>query len=68
MLTGIVRRLADGALDSPVIHTLPTTAPASAPAPRGSADDRPVRPHAHWHTVTGPDGQRHLEALWHLAR
>ncbi|MFF2807260.1 hypothetical protein ACFVT2_08745 [Streptomyces sp. NPDC058000] len=61
-LATAVRRIADSPLDSPVLHTLPC--PASAT--RTTAEDQPARPHAHWHTVTGPDGRRHLEADWHV--
>lgn len=54
-LTGLrtaLRRIADGAVDSPVLHAT-------------SAPERP-RPHAHWHPVTGPDGRTRLEASWHI--
>ncbi|MEU2872019.1 hypothetical protein ABZ769_22865 [Streptomyces olivoreticuli] len=57
------RRIADSPLDSTVLRTLP----GATPAPGAAGTDRPVRPHAHWHTVTGPDGRPHLEAFWHPA-
>ncbi|WP_406503045.1 hypothetical protein [Streptomyces sp. NBC_00212] len=60
-LAHILRRLADSPMDSTVLHALP--APAATRTP--SARARHVGPHAHWHTVTGPDGRRHLEATWH---
>ncbi|MEU8579368.1 hypothetical protein [Streptomyces abikoensis] len=61
-LATVARRIADSPLDSTVLRTLP----GATPAPRPAADERAVRPHAHWHAVTGPDGRRHLEAVWHL--
>ncbi|MGA5130073.1 hypothetical protein ACPCTO_09740 [Streptomyces olivoreticuli] len=61
-LATAVRRIADSPLDSTVLRAAPVT----APTPRAAAHDQPERPHAHWHMVTGPDGRRHLEAVWHL--
>ncbi|MCC3770761.1 hypothetical protein [Streptomyces sp. UNOC14_S4] len=58
------RRIADSPLDSTVLRVAPAPAPVFRPVP----DDRPARPHARWRMVTGPDGRRHLEAAWHLAR
>ncbi|MFF3157952.1 hypothetical protein [Streptomyces sp. NPDC057910] len=57
----ILRRLADSPMDSTVIRALPGPTAARTP----SARTRHAGPHAHWHTVTGPDGHNHLEATWH---
>ncbi|WP_055495777.1 hypothetical protein [Streptomyces sp. TP-A0356] len=59
--TRVVRRLADSPLDHTVLHA----APARTSTPLRAAGFGPGRPHAHWHTVTGPDGHRRLEARWH---
>ncbi|MFI9724209.1 hypothetical protein ACIHFE_31965 [Streptomyces sp. NPDC052396] len=50
----VAARVADGAVDSPVLH-------AAAPLEPGT---RPARPRAHWHTVIGDDGRRRLAAAW----
>ncbi|SHM93409.1 hypothetical protein SAMN05216268_116145 [Streptomyces yunnanensis] len=60
-LSAVARRIADSPLDSTVLRTFPSQA---SPA-RATGRERPTRPHAHWHTVTGPDGRPHLEATWH---
>ncbi|MFJ8390726.1 hypothetical protein ACIQ9Q_40840 [Streptomyces sp. NPDC094438] len=57
----IWHRLADSPLDSTVLRALPGPAIARTPPERA----RHAGPHAHWHTVAGPDGRRHLEATWH---
>ncbi|MER6046275.1 hypothetical protein K2224_17465 [Streptomyces sp. BHT-5-2] len=61
-LATAARRIADSPLDNAVLHTLPgpTTVPES------TTEERPARPHAHWHTVPGPQGRRRLEAHWHV--
>ncbi|MER6378871.1 hypothetical protein [Streptomyces sp. NPDC001250] len=59
--THVIRRLADSPLDHPVLHA----AAPHTPAPLRAAALAPGRPHAHWRTVTGPDGHRRLEAHWH---
>ncbi|WP_372405175.1 hypothetical protein [Streptomyces luteireticuli] len=46
------RRTADSPLDS------------TSPVPQPAANERAVCLHAHWRTVTGPDGRRRLEAVW----
>ncbi|MGD3111567.1 hypothetical protein [Streptomyces sp. YGL11-2] len=64
LLTGftrIVRRLTYSPLDQTVLHAAFTRTPAPPPA----GISAPARPHAHWHTVTGDDVCRHLEASWH---
>ncbi|MCB5911502.1 hypothetical protein [Streptomyces pinistramenti] len=62
-LAQVLHRLADSPLDSTVIRTVP--APAAARTPSARAERGPAPLHAHWHTVTGPDGRSHLEATWH---
>ncbi|EMF01212.1 hypothetical protein J7W19_27585 [Streptomyces mobaraensis NBRC 13819 = DSM 40847] len=54
------RRVADGAVDTPVLRAL------GAPARPGTTAEgaAPTRPRAHWRAVTGPDGRRRLEADW----
>ncbi|MFC9741934.1 hypothetical protein ACFVKC_28955 [Streptomyces noursei] len=61
LLSAVLRRIADSPLDSTVVRTLPR--PASATGATGR--ERPTGLHAHWHTVTGPDGRPRLEATWH---
>jgi hypothetical protein len=59
--TRVIGRLADSPLDHPVLYAAAT----HTPAPVRAAALAPGRPHAHWRTVTGPDGHRRLEAHWH---
>ncbi|MGG2464444.1 hypothetical protein ACO0M4_32575 [Streptomyces sp. RGM 3693] len=58
----VVRRIADSPLDGPVLHTLRGLTTVPEPTP----EERPARPHAHWHTVLDPQGRRRLEAHWHV--
>ncbi|MBD0748077.1 hypothetical protein [Streptomyces sp. CBMA152] len=60
-VTQVARRLADSPLDQSVLHTAAT----HTPAPLRTGAYTSARPHAHWHTVTTPDGHRRLEAHWH---
>ncbi|AJC61622.1 hypothetical protein [Streptomyces sp. 769] len=55
------RRIADGALDNTVLQAL--SAEGTAPS-TGTGARRRHHLRAHWHTVTGPDGRRHIEAVW----
>ncbi|MEU9130788.1 hypothetical protein AB0D08_22290 [Kitasatospora sp. NPDC048540] len=60
LLTAVLRRLADGPLDSPVLLAI------GGPAGGGSdGRARPtVRMRASWRTVTAADGTHRLEAHW----
>ncbi|MFF2809686.1 hypothetical protein ACFVT2_21440 [Streptomyces sp. NPDC058000] len=62
VLARVLHRLADSPLDSTAIRVAPGPAAARVPTP---AERGPARPHAHWHTVNGPDGRSRLEATWH---
>ncbi|MFI1801659.1 hypothetical protein ACH427_30565 [Streptomyces sp. NPDC020379] len=60
----VVRRVAAGAVDSPVLQVL--GAPAHAHARTAIGHTTPRRPRAHWRTVTGPGGRERLKADWRL--
>ncbi|MFJ9613902.1 hypothetical protein [Streptomyces noursei] len=55
------RRIADGAVGNTVLQALSVegTAPSTDTGARRRHHLR-----AHWHTVTGPDGRRRVEAVW----
>ncbi|MGI5337868.1 hypothetical protein ACQEVS_10920 [Streptomyces sp. CA-181903] len=57
-----VRRIAAGAVDTPVLHSLSGPVPVRTAAGRATSG----RPRAHWHAVTGRDGRRRLEAGWRV--
>jgi hypothetical protein len=59
-LVDAIRRIADSPLDNSVMQALPTQEIHEV------IGDRTHRPHAQWHTTSGPDGARHLTATWHL--
>ncbi|MFG2147172.1 hypothetical protein ACGFRG_23675 [Streptomyces sp. NPDC048696] len=61
LFTRVLRRLAASPLDQSVLRA---AAPHTPPPQRAWAS-APARPHAHWRTVTAPDGHRHLESHWH---
>lgn len=74
LFTGASRvtgRIADGAVDSPVLRSLGAPAPVRPEPPVRAVRPRPVppaaaaRPRAHWQAAIGEDGRRHLEAAWH---
>ncbi|MEU8695640.1 hypothetical protein [Streptomyces sp. NPDC048665] len=58
-LIGIVRRIADGSLEQPVLHVLDVPM-----GRRATTFTTRQRPHAHWNLVSDPGGARHLEATW----
>ncbi len=60
VLREAVRRVAAGAVDTPVLQSMGVPVHAGAAVGRTTTN----RPRAHWHTVIGPDGRRHLEADW----
>lgn len=57
----VVRRIASGAVDSPVLQALGLDT-----GPRAAVNRPRPRPRAHWRVVTGTDGRKHLEADWHV--
>ncbi|MFF4185303.1 hypothetical protein ACFYZ9_19090 [Streptomyces sp. NPDC001691] len=61
---GVVLRLADGPPGSTVHDATSGPAAVSITVPHVPVRGR-TAPHAHWHTVTGPEGRRRLEATWH---
>ncbi|MDH6108441.1 hypothetical protein P3T36_003915 [Kitasatospora sp. MAP12-15] len=60
-LTAFPRRISDNPLDHSILRLLDTPAPERTTAPARKA----VQLHAHWRTVTGPDGSHRIEAGWH---